>query len=331
MTRPTPSSSLRHLLAALVACALLPAVPAAYAQPSPWPDKPVRIVVPSSPGGCADAGARLVGDRIGRTLGQPVVVDNKGGGGGNIATEAVARAPADGYTLLLTGNNHTINVSLFAKPPYKLDDFVPVVELTRGPSVFVAANNAPFGNLRDLVKQAKATPGAIAYGSPGIGLPSHIAFELFQRDTGTSLAHAPYKGSGPSLADAAGGQIPLVSSTLAAAMPLIKAGKVKALAVTSAERWPSLPDVPTAAEVTGSGYQHLTWLGIFAPKGTPQAVIARLNEAMNKALQEADVKATLEALGTNPVGGTPAAFQKMVEAEFVSLRALIQSAKLRAD
>lgn len=306
---------------------------AAMATPAhaEWPEKPIRIVVPSSPGGSADAVARMLGDRLSRALGQPVIVDNKGGGGGNIATESVARAAADGYTFLLTGNNHTVNVSLFAKPPYKLDDFAPVIEVTRGPSVIVAATTAPFKDLAEMVKQAKASPGSIAYGSPGIGLPSHIAFELFQRESGTSFAHAPYKGSGPSLADAAGGQIPVVASTLAAAMPLIKAGKVKPLAVTSAERWPSLLDVPTAAEVTGTSYSHLTWLGIFAPKGTPQPVIAKMNTAINKFLQEPEFKATLETLGTNPVGGPSASFQKMIDAEYLTSRALIQSAKLRAD
>lgn len=308
--------------------ALIGAVTPARAE---WPEKPIRIVVPSSPGGSADALARMLGDRLSRTLGQPVIVDNRGGGGGNIATENVARAAPDGYTLLLTGNNHTVNVSLFAKPPYKLDDFAPVIEVTRGPSVFVASNTAAFKDLAEMIKQAKASPGSIAYGSPGIGLPSHIAFELFQRESGTSFAHAPYKGSGPSLADAAGGQIPVVAATLAAAMPLIKAGKVKPLAVTSAERWPSLPDTPTVAEVTGTSYSHLTWLGIFAPKGTPQLAIDKLNAAINKFLKDAEFKSSLETLGTNPVGGPPTSFQKMIDAEYLSSRALIQSAKLRAD
>ena len=296
-----------------------------------WPDKPIRIVVPSSPGGSADAVARMLADRLTKELGQSVIVDNRGGGGGNIATEMVARSIPNGYTFLLTGNNHTVNVSLFARPPYKLEDFEPVIEVTRGPSVFVAANNAPFKTLREMIAQSKASPASMAYGSPGVGLPSHIAFELFQRESGTSFAHAPYKGSGPSLADAAGGQIPVVASTLAAAMPLIKAGKVKPLAVTSTERWPSLPDVPTVTEVIGGSYVHLTWLGIFAPKGTPQPIVTRVNGAINKFLQQPDFKANLETLGTNPVGGSSVAFQKMIDAEYLSARALIQSAKLRAD
>lgn len=321
------SSRRRWLAAALSAAAFGLAGPAHAA----WPEKPIRIVVPSSPGGGADTVARLVGNRLSRAIGQPVIIDNKGGGGGNIATEFVAKAAPDGYTVLFTGNNHTINVSLFAKSPYKLEDFSSVIEVTRGPSVFVAATNAPFTSLRDMIVAAQAKPDTIAYGSPGIGLPSHIAFELFQRDAGVKLVHAPYKGSGPSLADAAGGQISVVAATLSAGMPHIKSGRLRALAVTSPERWPGLPDVPTVAEVIGKPYQHLTWFGMFAPKGTPDAVISRLNAEIGKILVDPEVKANLEAQGTNTVGGSAASFQKMIEAEYLTSKALIQSAKLRAD
>ncbi len=321
------SSRRRWLAAALSVAAFSVAGPAHAA----WPEKPIRIVVPSSPGGGADAVARLVGDRLSRAIGQPVIIDNKGGGGGNIATDFVAKAPPDGYTVLFTGNNHTVNVSLFAKSPYALEDFASVIELTRGPSVFVAATNAPFTSLREMIAAAQARPDTIAYGSPGIGLPSHIAFELFQRDAGVRLVHAPYKGSGPSLADAAGGQIPVVAATLSAGMPHIKSGRLRALAVTSPERWPGLPDVPTVAEVIGKPYQHLTWFGMFAPKGTADVVIARLNGEIGKILADPEVKATIEAQGTNTVGGSAASFQKMIEAEYLTSKALIQSAKLRAD
>lgn len=318
----------RELLGAAVSIALLACGLPVQAA---WPDKPIKIVVPSSPGGGADAIARLIGDRLSRSTGQPVIIDNRGGGGGNIATEYVAKAAPDGYTLLFTGNNHTINVSLFAKPPYKLDDFTPVIELTRGPSVFVAANNAPFDTLREMIAAARSKPDTVAYGSPGIGLPSHIAFELFQRDAGVKLVQVPYKGSGPSLADAMGGQIPVVTATLSAGLPHVKSGKVKALAVTSPERWPALPDVPTVAEVIGKPYAHLTWFGLLAPKGTPEAIITRLNADVAKILKDADVKASIEAQGTNTVGGSPASFQKMIDDEYSSSKALIQSAKLRAD
>lgn len=326
MHRP-PLARRRWLAAMLCTASLAFALPAQAA----WPDKPVRIVVPSSPGGGADAVARLVADRLTRSIGQPVVIDNRGGGGGNIATDLVAKAAPDGYTLLFTGNNHTVNVSLFAKAPYKLGDFVPVIEVTRGPSVFVAANNAPFKSLRDMIAAAQAKPDTVAYGSPGIGLPSHIAFELFQHEAGVKLVHAPYKGSGPSLADAVGGQIPVVSSTLAAGMPHIRSGKLQALAVTSPERWPALPDVPTVAEVIGKPYAHLTWFGILAPRGTPEAATARLNAEIAKILMDPEVKANIELQGMNVVGGSAASFKRMLEDEYSSAKALIQSAGLRAD
>jgi tripartite-type tricarboxylate transporter receptor subunit TctC len=205
-----------------------------------------------------------------------------------------------------------------------------VIELTRGPSVFVVATNAPFSTLKDLIAQAKAKPDSIPYGSPGIGLPSHIAMELFQRSAGIKLAHVPYKGSGPSLTDALGGQIPLVSSTLAAAMPHIKSGKLKALAVTSDKRWPSLPDVPAVAE-TVPGFVHLTWLGFFVPKGTPEPVITRLNSEIARILAEPDVKSLLEAQGTSAVGGSPAQFQSMLVKDYQEQKALVQSAGLKPE
>lgn len=319
---------LTTLFRAVAAAALLASPIAALAA---WPDKPIRIVVPSAPGGSADAVARLVGERLSRALGQPVVVDNKGGGGGNIATEAVARSAPDGYTLLLTGNNHALNVSLFTRAPYKLADFTAVIELTRGPSVFVSGLATPFASLRDLIRQAKAAPDSIAFGSPGIGLPSHIGFEMFEREAGIRLVHVPYKGSGPSLADAMGGQVPVVSSTLAAAMPHVKAGKLRALAVTSATRWPSLPEVPTVAEVTGSRFQHMTWLGILVPKGTPANVVARLNQQLDDIIQSPDLKAKLETLGTNAVGGSAVAFQKVIDTEAAASRTLVQAANLKAE
>jgi tripartite-type tricarboxylate transporter receptor subunit TctC len=322
------SGARRRLLAAALA---LGAMGIATGAQAAYPEKPIRIVVPSSPGGSADAVARMIGERLSGVLGQSVVIENKGGGGGNIATDLVAKSPADGYTILLTGNNHTLNVSLFARVPYKLEDFAPVIELTRGPSVFVTGAQAPFADLPDLVARAKAAPDSIAYGSPGIGLPSHVAAEMFQRAAGIRLLHVPYKGSGPSLLDAISGQVPVVSSTLAAAMPHIKAGKLRALAVTSAERWPSLPDTPTVAETVAPGYSHLTWLGLLVPAGTPANVVARLNAEVAKVLADPEVKASLEMQGTSPVGGSSASFRKMLAEEAVTSKALVESAGLRAE
>ncbi|MET0963965.1 MAG: tripartite tricarboxylate transporter substrate binding protein [Noviherbaspirillum sp.] len=322
-----PIRPLKFIAAMCAVGAALFALPAR----AEYPEKPVKIVVPSSPGGSADAVARIVGERLGRAMGQTFVVDNKGGGGGNIATEFVARSAPDGYTILLTGNNHTLNVSLYPKSPYKLDDFKPVIELTRGPSVFVAAENAPFKTIKELVAQAAAPSAQLAFGSPGVGLPSHIAMELFERAAKIDLVHAPYKGSGPSLSDVVGGQIPLVTATLAAAMPHIKAGKIRALAVTSAERWPSLPNVPTVAESGYPGFSHLTWLGLLVPRGTPAAVVARLNREADKIMSDPEVRSRLELLGTSPVGGSTAAFEKMIADEYITAKELIQSAGLRPE
>lgn len=314
---------------AIVVAAVLLAGPGS-ALADDYPSKPIRIVVPSSPGGSGDAIARIVGERLGAALGQPVVIDNRGGGGGNIATVTVARAAADGYTVLLTGNNHTLNLSLFANPPYKLDDFTPVIELTRGPSVFVAAPNASMRTLNDLVARARTAPGKLAYGSPGVGLPSQVAMEMFARSAAIKLVHAPYKGSGPSLTDVMGGQIPLVTSTLAAAMPHFKGGRLAPLAVTSPQRWPGLPDVPTVAESGYPGFVHMTWLGLLVPKGTPAAVVARLNAQAAKVLAEPQMRARLEALGTTAVGGSSEAFQQMLQDEYQDSRELVRSAGLRA-
>lgn len=320
-----PTQTVLHVITAIAA------VSAAVHAHADYPEKPIKIVVPSSPGGSADAIARIVGERLTRSLGQTVIIENKGGGGGNIATESVARSAPDGYTLLLTGNNHTLNVSLYSKSPYKLDDFQPVIELTRGPSVFVAAQNTPFKSLKDLTSSAKAKPETVAFGSPGVGLPSHIAMEMFTRTAQLKLVHVPYKGSGPSLSDVIGGQIPLVSSTLAAAMPHIKADKIKALAVTSPTRWPSLPDVPTVAESGYPGYSHMTWLGLLVPKGTPEAIVARLNAETDKVLADPAIKAKLEQQGTSPVGGSSASFAKMIAEEAVTSKNLVQTSGLRPE
>lgn len=330
MNRPanlTFSLRRRAGAAMLALCAMGAGVAAA----ADYPQRPIRLLVPSSPGGSADFVARLLGERVGQKLRQSVVIENRGGGGGNIATEAASKASADGYTLLLTGNNHTLNVFLFDKPPYTLDDFTPVIEATRGPSVLVASMKAPFSTLQELIDQAKADPASIVYGSPGVGLPSHVAAELFQRAAGIELVHAPYRGSGPSLADALGGQIPLVSSTLAAALPNIQSGKLKALAVTSAERWPDLPDVPTVQEILGKPFSHLTWLGILAPSGTPADVVTLLNATMDEILADAAIKQQIVAQGTLPQGGTPQAFQAMLNAEAKESEALVQSAGLKVE
>lgn len=328
MTRSFRPATSRYVLLAALAAAVTGFFPA---QAAPFPDKPIRIVVPSSPGGSADAVARIVGARLSSSIGQAVVIENRGGGGGNIAAMAVANAAPDGYTLLLGANYLTDNPALYRTLPYRADDFLPVVEVTRGPSVFVAGPSAPFKTLPELIARAKAEPGAISYGIAGIGLPGHIAVESFAYAAKIRLSHVAYKGSGPALMDTMAGQIPMASATLVAAMPHIQSGKLKALAVTSAARWPSLPNVPTVAESGLPGYSHLTWLGLLAPKGTPAPVVTYLNREVGKILAHPEIKSKLELQGMTPVGGSVEALRQMMSTEFVASRDLVRKAQLTAQ
>ncbi|HWL27383.1 MAG TPA: tripartite tricarboxylate transporter substrate-binding protein, partial [Burkholderiaceae bacterium] len=248
-----------------------------------------RIIVIVAPGGSADALARMVADKAGERLKTNFVVENKPGAGGNIASQTVARSAPDGSTFLVTANNHTVNPSLFKDAGYGIDDLVPVAQLMQGPSVIVVPANSKYLSLKDMLDDAKANPGTVAYGSAGVGTPSHIAGEMLATAAKVKLNHVPYRGSGLSLNDVAGGQIPVVISSLVAAMPLVKAGKVRALAVTSKDRWAVTPDIPAASESGLPGYEHITWLGLFAPKGTAPERVAEVNKATREALAEPEM------------------------------------------
>jgi tripartite-type tricarboxylate transporter receptor subunit TctC len=296
-----------------------------------FPSKPLKIVVIVAPGGSADGVARLVADNLGPRLGQPVVVENRPGAGGNIATQTVARSAPDGYTLLLTANNHTINPSLFANSGYTIDELVPVAQLMEGPSVFAVAANSRFNSLQDVIEEARAKPGELSFGSAGVGIPNHIAGELLKKAAGINLAHVPYRGSGPSMVDAIAGHLPLVSSSLVAAMPHLESGKLRALAVTSAKRWPSAPNIPAAAESGLPGYEHMTWLGLFAPKGVPADVVARLNQEVNAVLSQPEVRERVRKLGGDVMQKDPAAFELMIKRDYVESTRLVKEAGLKVD
>ncbi len=312
-------------------CSALSLVAAAAAQADTFPSRPVRIVVIVAPGGSADALGRIVAEGLTTRLGQPVVVENKPGAGGNVATQAVARSPADGYTLLLSANNHTINPSLFANAGYGIDDLVPVAQLMEGPSVIAVPANSRFNTLPELIEEARQKPGSIAFGSAGIGVPSHIAGEMLQRAADVKLVHIAYRGSGPSITDAIGGQVPVVIASLVAAMPQIESGKLKALAVTSAKRWPTSPAIPAAAEFGIPSYEHMTWLGLFAPKGTPPAVVARLNAEVRAVLADEGVKARVAKMGGAVSQKTVPAFEDMVRKDYTLSTRLVTDAKLKAE
>ncbi|MCX7140499.1 MAG: tripartite tricarboxylate transporter substrate binding protein [Proteobacteria bacterium] len=300
-----------------------------------WADtfasKPLRFIVIVAPGGSADGVARLVAERLLPRLGQSVLVENRPGAGGNIATQFVAKAPPDGYTLLVTANNHTINPSLFANAGYTIDEFAPVALLMEGPSVIAVPADSRFNRLQDLIDEAKRRPGAITYGSAGTGIPSHIAGEMLKKAAGIDLTHVAYRGSGPSIADAVGGHLPVVIASLVAAMPHILSGKLKALAVTSAQRWPSAPDIPTAAESGLPGYAHMTWIGLFAPKDTPAAIVARMNSEVQSVLWQTEMRERIAKLGGDVARKDPAEFDAMIKADHAQSAKLVKEARLKAD
>ena len=296
-----------------------------------FPSKPLRFIVIVAPGGSADGVARLAAERLVPRLNQPVVVENRPGAGGNIATQFVAKAPPDGYTLLVSANNHTINPSLFANAGYAIEDLAPVALLMEGPSVIAVPANSRFNKLQDLIEEAKKRPGAITYGSAGTGIPSHIAGEMLKRAAGIDLTHVAYRGSGPSIADAVGGHLPVVIASLVAAMPHIISGKLKALAVTSAQRWPSAPEIPTAAEAGLPGYAHMTWIGLFAPKETPAAIVTRLNSEVQSVLWQPEMRERIAKLGGDVVKKDPAEFDAMIKADYAASARLVREAQLKAD
>lgn len=327
------SQGARPRLAGRLAISLVMMLCAALAHgQSGYPAKPIRLVLVVAAGGSADSVGRIVADRLAPALGQPVLVENRGGAGGNIASQLVAKAAPDGYTLLLTANNHNVNPRIYKDAGYDpRRDFVPVVQLSEGPSVLVTQPTSPFATLAQVVEAARAQPRKIAYGSAGFGQPVHIATELFMAAARIQLVHVPYKGAGPALQDALGGQVPLVMSSLAGAMPHILAGKLRALAINGDARWAALPEVPTMAELGYPAATHWLWLGIVAPANTPAAIVDRFNREVDLVLRDAVIRDRLLALGTAPIGGTPAAFAKKLEADFNAVEELVSRTGMKAE
>jgi tripartite-type tricarboxylate transporter receptor subunit TctC len=297
-----------------------------------YPSKPIKFILIVAPGGSADSIGRIVADRLRPALGQPVLVENHAGAGGNIASQYVARSAPDGYTLLLTANNHNVNPRIYKDAAYDpRRDFVPVIQISEGPSVLVTQPDSPYKTLAQVVEAAKAQPAKIPYGSAGFGQPVHIAMELFMAASRVQLVHVPYKGAGPALQDALGGQIPLVMSSLAGAMPHIAAGRLRALAITGDARWPALPDVPTMAELGYPAATHWVWLGIMAPAGTSSAIVDRLNREINAVLREPEIRDRMLALGTSPIGGSPAAFGKKLQADYDAIEEIVTRTGMKAE
>lgn len=321
----------------LVALAAALAVPLAVAQGA-WPNKPVRIVVPFAPGGTTDILARTLAPELSKAFGQSFVVENRGGAGGNIGAEVVAKAPGDGYTLLMgTVGTHGINKSLYSKLPYDPQkDFAPITLVAGVPNVMVMstkrAQDLGINSVADFVKHAKANPGRLNMASSGNGTSIHLAGELFKARNGIFMTHIPYRGSGPAMTDLLAGNMDVMFDNLPSAMPHIKAGNLKAFAVTSVVRSEALPDVPTVAEAGKlPGFEASSWFGLLAPAGTPADIVSRLQQETAKALNLPAVKERLLAQGAIPSGNTPAEFAALIDAEIKKWEAVVKASGAKVD
>jgi tripartite-type tricarboxylate transporter receptor subunit TctC len=306
--------------------------PPASAQADSYPSRPIRFIVIVAPGGGLDATARRLATRLSAKLGQQVIVENKVGAGGNIATQYVAKSPPDGYTFLLTSNGHTLNPLIYATPGYDWQkDFVPVMEITEGPVVIVTQPTSPYKTLKDVVDTARANPGKLSYAHGGLGLPPHIAMEMLNQAANVDIVNVAYKGAGPAVTDTLGGHVPLAILSLAGATPFIESGQLRALASSGAARWPTLPNVPTIAELGYPDVVYLNWQGIFAPVGTPPEIVARMQKEVSAVLAEPEVKDFLIGIGAAPVESNPTAFDAMLKADYLANQKIVNKLKLKVD
>lgn len=308
------------------------AVGAAKAQPG-WPQKPMRLIVPFPPGGGTDMTSRLVAEKLTSGSGWTVVIDNRAGAAGNIGLDAVAKSAPDGYTIGMgQASNLAINPSLYAKMPYDpLKDFVPIVEISAQPVVLVVRQDSPLHTLADFIQAAKARPGAYAIAQAGSGTVGHLAGELLTRRAGIQALQVPYKGAGPAMTDLLGGQVGLYFGNSVSVMSQLLAGKVRALCVTSAQRLPALPAVPTVAEQGYPGFEASTWLGLVGPAGMPAEAVTRINAEVVKLLARKDVQDKLASEGSLVVTGTSAQFGEFIRAEHAKWGALIREAQIRIE
>ena len=321
-------TGLRLLATAWLALVLATAAPAG----AQYPERAVRLIVPFAPGGGADLTSRLIAQRLPDALGRQVIVDNRAGGASNIGTEAAARSAADGHTLLLATLSMAVNASLFPKLPFNaLKDFEPVSLLVTVPLVVVVHPSLPVQTIQDLIALAKSRPGTLNYASGGIGSANHVAGELFKHMTGVQIAHVPYKGGGPAIADILGGHVSLLFGTLTSTHEFAKSGRLRALATTGGKRSVAAPELPTVAESGLPGYLVEAWYGVMAPTGTPRPIIDRLAVELARIVQAPDVRETLRAQGTEAVGSTPEEFARYLRAEIEKWSKMVKAQGLRNE
>ena len=326
-------SIVRHAALFLLGVSAFALAAIAGAQAPAYPTKPIRLVVPFPAGGATDILAREVAKHLTDAWGQSVVVDNRPGAGGNIGSELVAKAAPDGYTLEMgTVGTHAINASLYSKMPYDhVRDFVPVILVAGVPNVLEVNPALPVNSVQELIAYAKANPGKLNFASSGSGTSIHLSGELFKVMAGVQMTHVPYKGSAPALQDLLGGQVQLMFDNLPPSLPQIKAGKLRALAVTSAGRAPALPDTPTVAEAGLPGFEASSWFGVLAPAGTPPEIVNKLNAEIAKWLASPGAKEKLANVGANIAGGTPEDFARHIQAETAKWAKVVKESGAKVD
>lgn len=314
-------------LAALAALAFAP-----LAQAQDYPNKAIRFVVPFAPGGGTDIIGRIIAQALNETLGQPVVVDNRGGAGSTLGTEIVAKSLADGYTILFGNISLAFNATLYTKLRYDtMRDLAPISLSAVQPNILVIHPGLPAKNLKEFIELARANPGKYNYASAGTGSGTHLAAELLKLQTKIDIVHVPYKGTGPALTDLLGGQINMMVSTFASALPHVKSGRMRALGVTTAKRSPATPDVPTLIEGGVAGYDYSTWYGLLAPAGTAKTIIDKLNAANRKVLTRDDIRQKLESQGVDPIFNSPAEFSAYLKSETEKWGKVVKATGAKAE
>jgi tripartite-type tricarboxylate transporter receptor subunit TctC len=322
----------RRSLFALAACAAMAAAAAPAGAQGSYPDKPIRFVVPAGPGGITDVLARTFGQKMTEAWGQQVIVDNKAGGGGIIASQELMKAPADGYTLTMGILSHVINPMIMSKVPYDFDrDFIPVTMMARVSNVISVHPSVPAKDLKELVALAKASPGKYAYGSSGNGQSTHLGGELFKSVAGIDMTHVPYKGAAPAMTDALAGQIPVLVDSVLTTAPQARAGKLRALAVTGPRRSPALPDVPTVAEAGFASYEASGWIGLIVRTGTPPEVVNKLAAEFARIARLPDVQQKLTEAGGDLFTNTPQEYAAYIKAETAKWAPVVKKANMKVD
>jgi len=315
-----------------VALSLIASLAAGASLAQDYPSRPVRMVVPFSPGGSTDVLARIVGQKLTERSGQPVIIENRAGAGGNIGAEQVARSAPDGYTLLLGGVPHAISASLYSKLPYDLArDLAAIAEIASFPSAIVLHPSLRANSATELIALARARPGRLSFGSAGNGSPNHLSLELLQTMAGVRMLHVPYKGSGQLVGDLLAGQVQLASMGLPVALPHVQSGKLRAIAVTGAARSSLLPEVPTVSEAALPGFEVTSWYGVFAPAGLPADIVAKLNSEIGSVVTAAEVKERLAALGAEPSVKSPDQFGRYVRQEITKWAKVVKDSGAKAE